>query len=219
MDVRTYMRIMGKYWWLILLVTLLAGGAAIALVNWRAPQYSAAARVVARPASTITDTRTIVDLVGQMGDRRVTGTFAEAFTSADVRAEARAAVGITELEALEYPLQAVVLPDTHVIEVSGTGPDPGKLANLINATVAATLVRAPQLFTVIDLQLLEPARQPEKPSAPVPTRDIPLGFGLGLILGVLLALAIDYLRGPRGVSGQLRALPSPSQLPTRKVGG
>jgi capsular polysaccharide biosynthesis protein len=219
MDIRTYMRIIARYWWLILLVTLLAGGAAIALVNVRAPQYSAAARVVARPASTITDTRTIVDLVGQMGDRRVTGTFAEAFSAVDVRAEARAAVGLSEEGALEYPLQAVVLPDTHVIEISGTGPDPGKLANLNNATVSATIERAPQLFRVIDLQLLEPARQPVIPSAPVPTRDIPLGFGLGLILGVLLALATDYLRGPRGVGGQLRALPSPGQVPARKAGG
>jgi capsular polysaccharide biosynthesis protein len=220
MDVRTYMRIIGRYWPIIMLVTALAGSAAIALVNFREPQYNAAARVVARPATIITDTRVIVDLVGQMGDRRVTGTFAEAFTSVDVRTEARASLGMSDEEALRYPLKAVVLPDTHVIEVSGTGPNPVRLATLINATVEATLKRASQLFRVIDLQPLEPARPPQRPSAPVPARDIPLGFGLGLILGVMLAFATDYLRGPRGVGGQLRTIsPAPSPLPVRKTGG
>jgi uncharacterized protein involved in exopolysaccharide biosynthesis len=209
---------MARYWFVIVAAMVLAGGAAVALVNLRDPTYSAHALVAARPASAITDTRTIVDLVGQMGDRRVTGTLAQAFTSSQVRTEALTAVGLSAEAAKQYRVEANVLPDTHVIEVSGSGPDPNTLATYLNATVTAGMARSQGIFRVIDLERLEPARPPEQPSSPVPSRDIPLGVGLCLLLGILLAFLVDYLRGPRGVSGELRALPTPhSQLPVRRA--
>jgi uncharacterized protein involved in exopolysaccharide biosynthesis len=189
MELKTYLRIMARYWFVIVAAMVLAGGAAVALVNLRDPTYSAHALVAARPASAIT-----------------------------VRTEALTAVGLSAEAAKQYRVEANVLPDTHVIEVSGSGPDPNTLATYLNATVTAGMARSQGIFRVIDLERLEPARPPEQPSSPVPSRDIPLGVGLGLLLGILLAFLVDYLRGPRGVSGELRALPTPhSQLPVRRA--
>lgn len=197
MEIRTYVKIIASYWWLVVLATVAAGLGAYLLDQSRTPTYSAAARVVAQPSMVITDTRTVTDLIGQMGARYVMGTFAEAFTSDTVKAQARRTMGLRDSDAVGYPIVANVLPDTNVIEVSGTGRDPQLLASYLNTTVSTAISNTQQLFQVIDLASLQRATPPTAPSAPVPSRDIPASLGLGFVLGILLALAIDYLRGPQ----------------------
>ncbi|MDQ5823229.1 MAG: Wzz/FepE/Etk N-terminal domain-containing protein [Chloroflexota bacterium] len=206
MEVGTYLRIIARYWWVILLSMLAAGGGAALLDSVRTPQYSVQARVAVRPSAVLTNTLTIVDLVGQIGSRHVTGTLAQTFTSADVKAAAREAAGLTPDEAQVYDLEANVLPDSSVIAVSASGPDPQALALYLNATISNTVSKAHQYYSVIDLEPLEMASPPVEPTSPVPARDIPLGVALGLALGVLLAIALDYLVGSRGVQSELRAL-------------
>lgn len=206
MEVGTYLRIIVRYWWVVLLVMLAAGGGAALMDGVRARSYSTQARVVAAPSSVITDSRTIVDLMGQMGARHIIGTLAQSFTSSEVQAAARQAAGLSAAEAGDYDLEANVLPDTSVIQVNGSGPNPDMLANYVNATVAATVANAHSIYSVVDLRAIEQAHVPRAPSSPVPSRDIPLGVGLGFALGILLALALDYLLGSRGVRSELRAL-------------
>ncbi|HKP54321.1 MAG TPA: hypothetical protein VJ183_16920 [Chloroflexia bacterium] len=215
MEIKAYIRTIMRYWFVVALVTFVSGATAAFLVSVKRPVYSANARVATRPATVLSDTRTIVDLLGQMTARSVTGTFAQAFTSSDVKAAARQAVGLSEKDAGNYPLEANILPDSLVLEVSGTGPDPGMLVNYINATVDATVQLAPTLFRVVDLVPLDPAHFPQAPTSPQPSRDIPLGIALGLLLGIMLALTIDYFRTPRAANN-LRALPpTPTQRERR----
>lgn len=215
MEIRAYLRTIARYWFIIVLVTLISGATAALLVSVKQPIYSANARVATRPAPNLDDTRTIVDLLGQMTARSVTGTFAQAFTSSDVKLAARQDAGLSAEEAADYPIEANILPDSLVLEVSGTGPDPEILVSYLNATVGAAVERAPTIFRVVDLVPLDLARLPETPTSPVPSRDIPLGVALGLLLGVLLALTLDYFRAPK--SSNIRALPasSPTQLGRR----
>src|SRR5829696_2453639 len=124
MEIARYISILRQYWWVILLAALAAGAAAAVLSATRTPVYGTQARVVVRPAPGLPDERTVVDLLGQIGLRYVPGTYAEAFTSDEVKARARSAVGLSGVAAGDYELSAVVLPDTLVIEVTGSGPDP-----------------------------------------------------------------------------------------------
>ena len=197
MELRTYLNSIFRYWWLVLLLLVAGGIIAAGLDSVRQPVYSSEARVAVRPSPTLSDTRTIIDLVGQMGARYIAGTFAQTFTSAQVRDVAQKAVGLSADAAADYPLQANVLPDTAVISVEGTGPDPTVLVNYINATLEATVHDTADLFRVMELVPLEQARVPHTPDSPQPSRDIPAGAGLGLGLGIVLALAIDYIRGVR----------------------
>ena len=142
MEVRAYLRTLARYWFLIVLVAIVSGGTAALLVSVKTPSYSASARVTTRPSTVLSDTRTIVDLLGQMASRSVTGTFAQVFTSSEVKAAARQAANLSADAAGDYPIEANILPDSLVIEVSGSGPDPGMLVNYINATVDATVQRS-----------------------------------------------------------------------------
>jgi uncharacterized protein involved in exopolysaccharide biosynthesis len=194
MEIRTYFAIIGRFWWIILLTTLSAVAGAALLSGTRTPVYNTHARVVVRPALNVTDQRTVVDLVGQMGSRYIVNTFAQTFSSAQVKADSLKAVKAIPADVQDYSLDANVLPDTAVIEVSGSGPDPIFLANYVNATVTATIADSKNLFQVVELVSLEPAHVPEQPSSPQPLRDIPIAALLGLCVGVFLALLMDYLR-------------------------
>lgn len=216
MEVVTYLKIIGRYWWLILLTALISTGAAAAIALTKTPSYSVQARVIAKPAtSVLTETRDIINTLSEMSMRSLIGTFAQIFTSAEIQTAAQTEVGITAATAKEYPIQANVLPDTNVIEVSAKGEDPRLLANYVNATIDAAVAKSPSLYSVIELQPLEKAIAPTSPTSPIPARDIPIGGGLGLGLGILLALAIEYLRTPRRAEyePQIRSLVPTNVMP------
>ncbi|MEO8288305.1 MAG: Wzz/FepE/Etk N-terminal domain-containing protein [Chloroflexota bacterium] len=209
MEVSAYLKIIARYWWVILLAAIVSTGAAVTITVVKSKSYTANARVLAQPASVLTDTRSLVDMTGQVGYRSVMNTFAQVFTSADVRTEALKAAGIDPANALDYPIEANVLPDSSVIQVSARGHDPLALSDYVNATVDAAVRRGSELYRVIELVPLDRATVPVLPTSPVPSRDIPVGAGLGLALGILLAFAIEYMRTPRRIEGemQIRALP------------
>jgi capsular polysaccharide biosynthesis protein len=198
MEVITYLKIIARYWWLILLATVVATGVAAGLSLTRAKSYNTQALVVVRPATgVLTNTNDLVNMMSELGTRSVLGTFAQVLTSGGVQQKAQAAVGLNATSALDYPLDANVLPDTTVIAVSGKGHDPKLLADYINATVDAAVANSTDMFQVLEMHSLQSAAVPIIPASPNPSRDIPLGGLLGLGLGVMLALALEYLRNPR----------------------
>jgi uncharacterized protein involved in exopolysaccharide biosynthesis len=194
MEIRTYLGIIGRYWWIVVLVALAAGVGIWVLDSQREPQYSGRARVLIRPSPELTDSRTVVDLVGQLGLRYVSGTYAQSFSSDSVKQTARQAAGLSVDEAARYPLEANVLPDTVVIELSGQGPDRQVLARYLDATMSSVINDTQPLFQVMELQALEPAQVPVAPSSPQPVRDVVVAVGLGIVLGLLLVFTIHYLR-------------------------
>jgi capsular polysaccharide biosynthesis protein len=198
MEVVTYLKIIARYWWLILLATVVSTGIAAGLSLTRAKSYSTQALVVVRPATgVLTHTNDLVNMMSELGTRSVLGTFAQVLTSGGVQQTAEAAVGLNATTALDYPLEANVLPDTTVIAVTGKGHDPKLLADYINATVDAAVANSTDMFQVLELHSLQSAAVPVSPTSPNPSRDIPVGALLGLGLGVMLALALEYLRNPR----------------------
>ncbi len=197
MEIRTYLGSLLRYWWIIVLTALVAGGVAYMVDRGQAPTYSTHVRVAMRPSSIVSDPRDIVNLVGEIGARNLTGTFAEAFTSQQVRTDAQKAAGLTADQADAYSVDASVLPDTTVIDVEASGPNPTLLVAYLQATITAAVDNTRDLFRVLDLVPLDQAAVPTTPSAPTPARDTALAAALGAAAGVLLALALDYLRENR----------------------
>src|SRR3954454_15075041 len=192
MEIRTYLNILLRYWWLILGLACLGGVAAALYDRAQTPLYTTTVRITMRPSALVTEPRDVVNLIGEIGGRYLTGTFSQTFTSDQVKAEARQATNLSSEAAAAYDLEANVLPDSTVIELRGTGPDPATLVNYLNATVAATVNNTKDLFRVVDLVPLDTPRVPDTPTSPTPARDVLGAAGLGFVLGVLLALALDY---------------------------
>jgi capsular polysaccharide biosynthesis protein len=203
MELRTYANLLLRYIWMILLIALIAGVAAGVVDYMRQPVYQSQVRVALRPATNVTEPNALANMMQSLGGRYVPGTFAEAFTSASVIAEAQGAV--PQARDTAYSVSVNVLPDTSVLEVRGTGPDPAVLAAYVNAIVAAGIKNPQGLFRGVDLVALEQTRPSTKPISPTPYRDIPLAAGLGLGVGILLALAALYFRG---VDRQVALIPA-----------
>ena len=157
MEITTYLKIIARYWWVILLTTLVSAGVAFAITEIKSKTYAVHVRVVAQPASVVSNTNELINMEGQIGTREVMGTLAEAFTSADVQSNALQAAGMSATQALDYPIQANGLPDSSVIEVSGTGHDPNLLTSYVNATVDAGVKYGSSIYRVIDLVPMERA--------------------------------------------------------------
>lgn len=204
MEIRTYLGIIGRYWWIVVLAVIAAAGTVAVLDSVRKPSYTTRARVVVRPAQTITDERTTADIVGQLDNLSIANTYAQTFTSAQVKADTLRALNVSKDQLSGYSLTANRLADTSVIEVSGTGSDPTFLANYVNATVTSAVTQSVNLFKVVEMSVLEPAGVPSRPTSPVPSRDIPTGAALGLIAGILLTLLLDYLFGSSTQASRFR---------------
>jgi uncharacterized protein involved in exopolysaccharide biosynthesis len=209
MEIRTYLSILLRYWWLILGIVCLSGAGAALYDSAQTPLYTTTVRVTMRPSALVTDPRDIVNLLGSIGGRYLTGTFAQTFTSAQVADEARKALNLTPTQAATYNFDANVLPDSTVIELRGTGPNAAILVNYLNATVTATVNNTKDLFRVVDLVPLDTPVLPTTPTSPRPARDVLGVAGLGLGLGIVLALAIDYLRRQRHAVAPPQPAPAP----------
>src|SRR5438128_2044978 len=95
MNAGQFLRNLVRYWWIVVLATIATGAGAAVLDAVRKPDYAGFARVLVRPSSKLTDSRILVDTVGQLGARYVTGTFAQTFTSEQVKVAAEEATGLS----------------------------------------------------------------------------------------------------------------------------
>jgi capsular polysaccharide biosynthesis protein len=199
MELRSYLTIARRYWWLILLPALAA--AAFGLLTYRAPgvAYSASIRyLVGQPAGLEATTGydpnyyrwlTSEYISSALKDWVRTGDFAEAVS-------ARLAA-----EGVPLPpgaIQGALGSDNvrSVLLVFATSGDPAQVAAILNAA-SATLNENAEVFPQLGglaaevVPLDVPSPGPLAPSLRA-RLDLPLKVAIGLALGVALALAAHF---------------------------
>lgn len=205
MELRLYLSILRRYCWLIAGITLVAGVAALVFDNMRAPTYQVQARLALRPAQTLADPGATINMMYNLGSRAISGTFAGLVPPTVGQEDVRTKVGLSPEAAAKYSFQASVLPDSMLLQVSGSGPDPAILASFMSA-VLETLVRdAHELYPTVELVPIDRHIATPALVAPRPMRDVPLAIAVGLAAGVLLSMALAYLTnssGPLGSGGE-----------------
>ena len=180
-------------WWLVLLVVITAGGTAAVTTMLTPRTYTATTTVLLRAAPGFPLNRDLIVLL-RRGDRPyIANTIAEATIRAPARAQAAAAAGLSPDEVTAYDVNMDAKSDNQHIVITVTGPEPGPAAAYANSLAQLADQMAAGIFRVITLQTVEAAAVPTAPSRPDLERDLPLALGLGLVLGVLLAIFYDYL--------------------------
>lgn len=196
MEIRHYLAILRRYIWLVAGLTLVAALGAFLVDSVRVPTYQVQVRVALRPSPTLTEPGTTVDMVYYLGTRAVSGTFAGLVPSVAGREDVHQKAGMSAEMAAGYSFRASVLPDSMLLQVSGSGPHPGALVNLLNAVLDALIRNGHDLYPMVELVLLDPGGGHPTQVAPHPTRDVALALALGLAAGILLAMALAYLTTP-----------------------
>jgi capsular polysaccharide biosynthesis protein len=156
--------------------------------------YESGAQLVAAPAAQTTDTSDVIRSVETLERRTVVATFARIASTAEVREAALQRAQVPGAEAERYHVRGAVVPNTNILRVEASGPDPDRVAAVANAAAVATAQRAQTLYRVYSLQLLSRATPAAAPAYPDRRRNMLVGLTLAVFLGVLSALVADRLR-------------------------
>jgi capsular exopolysaccharide synthesis family protein len=192
-DLREYLRVFGKQWWLILSIAVLglAGGGLIALTSTR--EYTAGAQIFVATATG--------DDLGQLAQGNT-------FTQARVQSYISIAdsPGVTEyvVDRLGLPMTprqladritASAPPNKVLIDIQVSGSTAAEAARLANAVatrftvVVQELERTGNRPSPVKLSVTKAATPPDGPSSPRTGLDLTLGTLAGLLVGLGAAAA------------------------------
>lgn len=178
MKTREILRRLVRRFGLLLLLTLIGGGAGAIYAAVKTPTYTAKAYVVT---------------IGAGAEPIVALNYAQAYgriaTTGPVLATAGKTLGADR--AGLNRVTASTSPDAPVIEITATGSSPGRTANVANA-VAGSLIALGDTRkgeTRVGLAMLAAATPPARPTSPKPPMELAVGAAAGLLIGGLAVLA------------------------------
>ncbi|GAB4423073.1 MAG: hypothetical protein Kow002_12600 [Anaerolineales bacterium] len=194
MELRLYFQMLKRGWWLILLTALVAMVAALGASYIVTPKYKAVARFIISPKNVLPSSPDLglwgLDI---LSNETIITTYMEVMRSDRIYRETLAELEVTQEEMEDYEHEVQVLPNSSVIELSVTGPNPKMAAGLANSIGNQAILFTSRLNEYYRVDFLDEALPPTIPESPQPIRDSILAFGIGLLLGAVLAIVRDQL--------------------------
>lgn len=197
MEVKFYLRMLQRSWWIVMVSVLAAMVIALITSYMTMPIYQTTARFIVSPNSTlITGGNNVLNSLATLDKRSIITTYAEILNSSRIYQETTDLLKLSAADLANYTHTTVVLPDTNILELSVEGPNPSTVAALANSIGQRAVEYTQGFYQVYDLNLLDPATPPVVPIRPQPVRDTGIAIVLGLAVGVALALVRELLRTP-----------------------
>lgn len=216
MEIKIYLQMIWRGWWIIMLTALVSMFVALLAAYFATPLYQASTRFIVSPNSDLIDGRDIVDSLATLDRRSIITTYAEFMSSDRVYNETISDLQLNSADLVDYELTTVVLPDANILELSVEGPDALTCALLANAIGQSGVQYIRQVYQVYEISILDPAFVPVYPFSPQPLRDAILAFALGTVLGVALAIVSEQLRVPLESLRERTAIDSASTAYNRR---
>lgn len=191
MEMRRYLAILRRWWWLALPAFLVTTGLSLVLVLSQPPVYESRATFVVAPRSL--DPEEAVNAFDTLiRGAQITSTYATIARSDLILT--RAEDGLAgSTPASNISVGAEVQTGTNVLEISIQGPDPDSAYDFAVAVAAETVDYVDGLSNAYALEPLDSPRIPRLPVGPQKNMTIALGVLFGLVLGGALALFAEYL--------------------------
>ena len=187
------MRALRAGWWLIALALAAALGAAAVFTSREQPVYRASATVVVAPNETVEAVGDVLRSLETLERRSVIATFARIPSTAQARAAIGQRLGRPgQLEG--YRIEAAVLPNTNILKIDVEGPEAGTTAAAANAAAELIHDEVRSLYRIYTTRTLSAAAPPSRPIHPDPRRNYVVAGLLGLLAGLVAALAVERLR-------------------------
>jgi len=197
MEIKLYFRMLQRGWWIIAVTTLAAILVTLVASYFATPVYRATSRFVISPsAAFVAEGNNVLNSLATLDKRSIITTYAEILNSPRIHRETFDLLQLNEADLLTYTYNAVVLPDTNIIEFSVEGTDPQTVALLVNGIGQHVVEYVKGLYMVYEMTLLDPSVVPVIPISPQPARDAGVALVVGLALGVMLALTRELIHAP-----------------------
>lgn len=197
MELQIYLRMIQRGWWIVALTALAALNGSLVFSYITPPAYRTSARLLISPNLTQGNSgNEIINTLDTLSRSGVVETYAEILKSDRVYNDTAGKLGLSAETAAEYTRETVVLPNSSVIQITISGPDPKLVATLANAVSQQTITFSRQINQVFVVNVLDTAVAPTEPYSPQPVRDATLALALGLVVGVVLAILREQIRAP-----------------------
>lgn len=198
MELRDYLRVLRKRWPILVVLTLLGGLIGAGATALMTPRYEATTQLyVAVRTSSAEGASDLVQ--GTTFARQAVVSYVDVVTSAIVLDEVANRLGLDEAAAqLEKQIHTQTPSDSVLINITASGTDPEKVADLANTTgsvfaeTVTTRIEIPDASGNSQVQIItiQPAVVPVTAASP----SLPVNLAIGLALGLLVGLAIAILR-------------------------
>lgn len=197
MEIKLYLRMLQRGWWIIVVTMLVAVAVTLVAAYFATPIYRSTTRFVISPsAAFVAEGNNVLNSLATLDKRSIITTYAEVLNSPRIHRETFELLKLNEATLLDYTYNAVVLPDTNIIEFSVSGPDRETTTLLVNAIGQHVVEYVQGLYMVYEMAVLDPAVVPTIPISPQPARDAGVALVVGLALGTMLAFMRELLRAP-----------------------
>lgn len=197
MELSDYIRIIRKYWVLLVAATLVGVGAGALASLLQTPTYSASTQVFV----SVQAGETTLDLA--QGNAY---TLSRVTTYANLVDSQRVLDGVIESLSLDESytelddrVSATTVPETAIIQITATSDEPAEAAALADATAASlaatvdTIEARPESASPVQLSVVEQAAVPTSPVSPRTTVNVALGALVGLALAAAFAILREVL--------------------------
>jgi len=197
MELKTYIRILMRKWWIVIPAFLITFTSTMAFTFAQAPTYRATATFVMSPSAAQGDVRAYVDYLDIMSRRtEIANTYTQVAMSNQIRQGVVTALGLSPAQDEKIDVESKQRAGTNVLEVAVEGSDPVLIADYANRIGAATIAYAEKLYEAYPLTPLDLASPPVDPLKPNKPLNLAVGAALGLVLGVALAFLSEYIQAP-----------------------
>jgi diguanylate cyclase (GGDEF)-like protein len=216
MNIKMYIRMLQKGWWIIVLALLAAMNATLIIDLYSMPIYEATTRMIVLPNPDSFAGKDFVSSLTSLDNSSIVTTYADVFDSEFNQQAFISTLNLTDEQIQEYTQSTVVLPDSNVLEIYITGPDPEITAQWANGVARTGIDYMKNLYQVYEVNILDSAVVPLEPISPKPVRDASLGAVLGLLIGIILVILRDQLRIPLEALRQRQLVDSQSSAFNRE---
>ena len=218
MELRYYLRIIQRGWWLIVISALAAVNFSLIYSYYIAiPQYEAVARFIVSPNFQNIESRDVVSSLEALDKRSIISTYAEVLNSRQITDETLKTLKLNPADFVSYTSSVTVLPDANVIRFSVKGPNAEVAAQLANSIGQHAIDFISRLYIVYKIEFLDKAVSAETPFRPRPAQDAGVALLIGAVIGVALAVFRDQLSSTIENMNERRATDPESNALTRSA--
>lgn len=196
MEIRLYVQILKRGWWIIVLSVLAAFNTAL-LVSYLSPSvYEATSRFIVSPnVSVFSNSSDVNSSMDTLDRRSIINTYKELLASPSVYGSHPLIAAIPAADFQKsFTIKAVVIPDTNILQLTVDGYDAEAVTSVAKAIEEKSTEYINKLYPVYNFTILDSASVPTEPILPKPIQNASLALVIGLFLGVGLAFLQDQLQ-------------------------
>jgi len=198
MDIKHYLRVILKGWWLVLPAILISVSTALVVTYAQTPIYRTTATFVVSPSASFGTLSEVLRGLDSLSKREgVMSTYVEIATSRTILNAVYKKLGLTGDQLKYLSVSSALVPSTNLLQIVVESDDPQTAKACADLAGQTTIEYGKSLYEIYDMKPLDPAFTPRTPTKPNKSQNLMLAALLGSAVGIGSAFLLHALRSPR----------------------